>query len=374
MTPILFFIFGCNQEGTKIIDTDIVNEENEAVDTGNTEASDTNEVDTEDTEDTNETNDTDTDDTNDTNDTEDTGEIIVPPEKIRFVALGDGGEGNETQYAVADAMLEVCTNKTTTDLEGCEFALYLGDNFYDVGVDSVYDSQFDDKFELPYQNIDFPFYVVLGNHDAGGWGSGFELYKTEHQVDYTNHSAKWTMPNEYYAFEHGHASFFGLDTNALMWDPLLNSGSAQESWIGPAITQALGDWKIAFGHHPYISNGQHGNAGSYEGIDFIDWAIADVPLGVAVEDFMNTHICGNIDVYFSGHDHNRQWLEPACGTEFIVTGAAAKTTDLQNRGNPTLFEDDQIAGFFWVEIEGNCLTGEFYDQNSQLQFSHQFCK
>ena len=362
MTPILFLIFACNDSKTSSIDTGSV--VSDASDTEDTDVTDT-DTDTEDTD----TEDTDTEDT----DTNDTGEVI-PSEKVRFVALGDGGEGNETQYAVADAMLQVCTAKTDDELTGCEFALYLGDNFYDVGVDSVTDPQFQEKFELPYQNIDFPFYVTLGNHDAGGWGSGFELYKTEHQVDYTNYSDKWTMPNEFYSFEAGHVSFFALDTNSLMWDPWFSSGDDQKDWIDGAIGSALGDWKIGFGHHPYISNGQHGNAGAYEGIDFVDWAIADVPLGVAVEDFMNDHICGQVDVYISGHDHNRQWLEPSCGTEFIVSGAAAKTTELMARGNPTLFEDADDAGFLWVEIEDNCFTGEFYDQNATLQFTHQLCK
>jgi tartrate-resistant acid phosphatase type 5 len=41
------------------------------------------------------------------------------------------------------------------------------DNFYDEGVDSLDDEQFQTKFELPYADIDFPFWVVLGNHDYG---------------------------------------------------------------------------------------------------------------------------------------------------------------------------------------------------------------
>ena len=48
---------------------------------------------------------------------------------------------------------------------------------------------------------------------------------------------------------------------------------------------------------------------------------------------MDDYVCGDIDVYFSGHDHNRQWLEPTCGTDFIVSGAGAKTTDLENARN-----------------------------------------
>jgi len=93
-----------------------------------------------------------------------------------------------------------------------------------------------------------------------------------------------------------------------------------------------------------------------------------VVTGTFVKETFDNHICGKIDVYISGHDHNRQWLMPTCGTEFIVSGTGAKTTDLENRGNPTNFEDDQTEGFLWVEIRDNTLTGEFYDKNGVLSF------
>ena len=105
-----------------------------------------------------------------------------------------------------------------------------------------------------------------------------------------------------------------------------------------------------------------------------DLYIADVPIGVGVEEFMEQYVCGQIDVYFSGHDHNRQWLDATCGTEFIVSGAAAKTTDLEGRGNPSKFEDDETEGFIWIEIIDNCLTGEFYDRNGTMDYNHSFCK
>ena len=224
-------------------------------------------------------------------------EEVIPPKIVRFVALGDGGEGNETQYTVAASMKSICDAKSD-ELPGCEFALYLGDNIYDVGVDSVLDEQFYDKFEAPYAEIDFPFYVVLGNHDAGCWGAGCELYKTEYEVDYTNYSDKWKMFDQYYRVDVEHLTLFGLDTNAIMWDPWFSSADDQKIWFDNEISNT-NDWKIAFGHHPYISNGRHGNAGSYEGLS-IDWAVADVPLGTAVKEFMYDRSCGQIDVYFAG--------------------------------------------------------------------------
>ena len=146
--------------------------------------------------------------------------------------------------------------------------------------------------------------------------------------------------------------------------------SGNQAWLQMETYNSDSVWKIGFGHHPYISNGRHGNAGSYEGMD---WGF-DAWNGGYVKDFMDDYVCGKIDVYFSGHDHNRQWLEPTCGTDFIVSGAGAKPTDLENRGNPTFFEDEQEEGFIWIEIQDNCLYGEFYDFEGNLDFSHQICK
>ena len=105
--------------------------------------------------------------------------IDVPDGAVSFIAIGDTGTGEEKQYKVAAAMKEVC------DELGCDFALGLGDNIYETGVDSVDDVQFIDKFEKPYADVDFPFYMTLGNHD-NGWlsGDGLDNDKGEFQVDY----------------------------------------------------------------------------------------------------------------------------------------------------------------------------------------------
>ncbi len=302
-----------------------------------------------------------------------------PASVVRFVAMGDGGEGNTAQYENGQAVADLCAAKSD-DRAGCDFVLYLGDNFYDAGVESVNDNQFNLKFEYPYEPLDIPFYVVLGNHDYGGCvlgtcGTGWDFELSQYQVEYTNYSDKWTMPAEYYTFVKEHVTFFGLDTNALMWDPWYSTAEDQYPWMEEELARATSGWKIAFGHHPYISNGRHGNAGTYEGLDWLaEWSIADVPLGAGVKDFMDQHICGQVDLYLAGHDHNRQWLEPTCGTEFIVSGAAAKLTPLENRGNPTFFEDDQLEGFVWIEIRDECLTGAFYNYMGILEFEQTYCR
>jgi hypothetical protein len=58
-----------------------------------------------------------------------------------------------------------------------------------------------------------------------------------------------------------------------------------------------------------------------------------------------------------------------------VSGAAAKTTDLENRdGNATIWQDDQTEGFVWIELEGNTATVAFYDMFGNLDHTGSFTK
>ncbi|MFT7519305.1 MAG: tartrate-resistant acid phosphatase type 5, partial [Kiritimatiellia bacterium] len=158
--------------------------------------------------------------------------------------------------------------------------------------------------------------------------------------------------------------FIGLDSNAMMFDRDLDE---QGAFVDRTVGLADSDYVIAFGHHPYISNGKHGNAGRYEGIPYLP-----IISGDDVKDFMEDHVCGQVNMYICGHDHNRQWLETTCGTEFIVSGAAAKTTGLEGRGNTSLFEDDSVEGFLWVEIVDRSFTGRFYNLRGEMEYEQTF--
>ena len=274
-------------------------------------------------------------------------------ESVRFLAFGDSGEGNEAQFATASAAEGVCEER------GCDFALLLGDNFYDVGVTSVDDPQFADKFEMPYAGLDMPFYVILGNHDYGDfipdWNRG------QYQIDYADVNDKWTMPDFWYTFtsESGQTQFFALDTMRVMFNHEL---SEQRTWLETELAASTSPWKVAFGHHPYISNGQHGNAGNYEGIGGLP-----VIAGDYVKELVEDYLCGQVHAYINGHDHNRQSFDPVCGTYFFVSGAAAKTTDFAfHDDNPTTWGDDTREGFLWAEIEGETMTVAHYDLDGNL--------
>ncbi len=277
----------------------------------------------------------------------------APMRPLRFVAIGDTGTGSADQKRVADAM------KTKCDASGCDFVVMLGDNFYDSGVTSVTDSQWTTKFEQPYAALNLPFWAVLGNHDYGANGAGTDFTRPDPQVAYARTSTKWHMPSRHWHHVAGEVEFFGLDTNEQMFDRAATQKSNMNQWIASSRSK----WKIALGHHPYLSNGPHGNAGSYDKIPFVP-----IANGANVKKFMDDVVCGKVDVYFSGHDHNRQYMQGKCGgtTELIVSGAGAKVTALE--GSNAVHFQAATLGFVYVTVDDTTFTAEFIDANGRSEF------
>ncbi len=289
---------------------------------------------------------------------------------VRFVAIGDVGKGNPGQGAVGLALGQVCAQR------GCDFVVLLGDNFYPTGVSSVTDAQWQTAFVQPYTTVNAPFYAVLGNHDYGGNGAGYELNKADIQVAYSRTNPKWRMPAVHYRFTQGDAEFFALDTNRSFWGPN-GSGDTQTradltSWLGSSTAT----WKIALGHHPYKSNGPHGNAGNYDCRDVPGLGCVAAPLftdGRHVKSFMDAVVCGRADVYLSGHDHSLQWLTPTCnGTQLIVSGNGASATTVDAK-NPNYFQTTDL-GFIYIELNGRTFTGTFFGQTGNVLFTRSFSK
>ncbi|HEX8609849.1 MAG TPA: metallophosphoesterase [Telluria sp.] len=280
---------------------------------------------------------------------------------VRFLALGDAGEGNRAQYANGKAMAALCARK------GCDFVIYLGDNFYGQGITRPDDPQFQQKFELPYAGLDLPFYALLGNHDYGD--PPLDYWKPQFQLAYTWRSARWKMPHPFYHVQKGEVALFALDTTGYLQG--INT-DAQRAWLAGALAISGAKWKIVAGHHPYLSNGEHGNAGNYEGCgNFCPDIVNGAPLKRLFEDV----VCGNADIVLTAHDHNLQWPKARCGIEFIVSGAGSKTTGLVGRdGNPTHFEYDRTPGFLWASIDGERFSAEFYDLHGKLLYQRSITK
>lgn len=281
---------------------------------------------------------------------------------VQFIVIGDAGDGSDAQYRVADAIEAVCATRP------CSFGVYTGDVFYGPTITGVDDEQWQTDFELPYANLDFPFYGSLGNHDYWMLGDELERGVGQHYVDYSDHSDRWIMHDLYYGFTRGSVDFFALDTNEIYW----MEGANQAAWLDAALAGSTARWKIVFGHHPYRSNGTHGSAGAYDGMGaYADEPGLDVIAGVYLEEFFETTMCERVDLYLCGHDHNLQWLEPVCGMELIVSGAGGKASGLVG-GEPARFQHDDTPGFTWIELGDEHLTAVFYDDAATVLYEATF--
>jgi len=215
----------------------------------------------------------------------------------RFVALGDTGEGNAAQFQVAAALGVV------SQTLGTDFALLLGDNFYDTGVDSPLDPQFQTKFVQPYGALAFPFRPILGNHDYGPALTP-DFTKGAHQVAYSALDPQWVMPATHFSFGTETAFFVGLDTHRIFHS------------------------------------------------------------GADVQSFFDDLIIGQFDLYICAHDHSLQDLVEAGGTSYLVSGAGATTTTLPG-SNLTYFQA-ATEGFFHLEARPRTLVIRAYDSQGKL--------
>lgn len=250
-------------------------------------------------------------------------------ETVKVLAFGDAGTGKEMQYEVAKSMKRVC------DHSGCDFAIMLGDNIYENGVDSVNDIQFINKFEKPYSSFEIPFYVSLGNHDDRG--------DTNAQIEYTKKSKRWTMPARYYDFVKGNIHFIAIDSN--------DFDRKQRRFIERKLNHSKSRWKVVFGHHPVYSYGRHGHTKDL------------------VKDLLPM-LCHSGAIYVSGHDHDLQVMQTPCGVPLVVSGAAAKLRST-SKGKYSLFSLSEY-GYSRMEFNENSFEIFMYNKSDDIVFSKTF--
>lgn len=276
---------------------------------------------------------------------------------LRFIALGDQGTGNADQLRVAKAM------KATIQTKGCDFILLLGDNFYTWGVSSVTDPQWESKYEAVYGVFGLPVYAVLGNHDYGNGGGTIDAAGAR-ETAYVGPSDTWHMPAAWYKFDRGPARFVGLDTN---WIKMHADDLGQTAEVAAWLRGFTG-WKIVFGHHPWVSDGPHGNAGSYDGSGP---ASSPETTGARLAAFFRSTILGGTDLYLCGHDHDLEAFESiSTSTIEVVSGGgggglyalAPSNADPDAR----LIFQARSFGFVFVTLDATSMTIEFRDSEGAL--------
>ena len=215
-------------------------------------------------------------------------------EEIRFLVLGDSGYAGEDATAVGALAAQVC------EQIDCDFTLYVGDNVYPDGVQSVDDPLFQSAYEQAFGGIGVPAWMVLGNHDHRG--------NIQAQIDYQ--SPTWRMPARHYRVP-GLPEWlvlYGWDSQELLKRPDSELSKEMLAALKSELCSTQG-WAMPFAHHPNLSSGPHGHGDELEGIRALTepiWAE-----------------CG-VQASFAGHDHHLENLDKN-GYLTLISGAASKT-------------------------------------------------
>jgi 3',5'-cyclic AMP phosphodiesterase CpdA len=204
-------------------------------------------------------------------------------DKIKFIAIGDFGTGDDNQFEIAAQMLR--DHKTSP----LDFVIAVGDNIYPDGGGR----HFEKKFARPYAGLireGVKFHAVLGNHDVrDGRGDQcqYPLFNMNGQCHYTVKKGD------------GLAEFFMIDSTAF--------DMTQAGWLEGVLKESTAKWKIAVFHHPiYSSAEEHGS---------------DVGLRRRIEPLLARY---GVNVVISGHDHTYERVKPQQGVQYFVTGAGGK--------------------------------------------------
>ena len=119
-----------------------------------------------------------------------------------FISMGDWGGENSHVASMAQHMEAVAESPLRFGCSTMNFVLALGDNFYPSGVESIDDPKWKSVYAEQFrrgrlQNVTF--FVVLGNHDFGDGGSGFNRSKGYVQVMYyRERDPLWYLPDVNY--------------------------------------------------------------------------------------------------------------------------------------------------------------------------------
>lgn len=274
-----------------------------------------------------------------------------------ILLIGDSGKDNSGQAAVANSMLEYCQS------EACDLGMLAGDVVYPNGVSSYDDPILETMFDKYYNPLEIPFLITLGNHDYGFLTNDWD--RGDHQLRHAQKNPLFVLPHFWYIHETADIVVASIDTNRLFWH---RDEKPMKRMLKNAYEMAKesGRWFFVMGHHPYISNGKHGNAGRYDGIP---------TLGFNIKRILKDYVCGKADMYLSGHDHLLQVFDgnvAGCDLPLIVSGNAASAADIE-RDTPSVFISESL-GFFHLLVGDEQTLVRAVDENKNILFERSYAK
>ncbi|MBA3499643.1 MAG: metallophosphoesterase, partial [Deltaproteobacteria bacterium] len=232
-------------------------------------------------------------------------------EPIRFVAVGDTGNGSAAQKAIAKRMSAVAF----------DFVLFLGDIAYESGTAK----QLEDYYFTIYRDLFrfVPAYPAIGNHErrtreGQPWFDAMVLPK----------------PERYYSFDWGDVHFVAIDTT--------QRDAQQLAWLDADLKKTKQAWKIVFGHHTLYTSS------------------ARMAQTLKIRKAFSKILTDNkVDIMLSGHEHQYERFRVA-DVNFIVSGGGGARLN-SFWGNLDALKQASVHHFLSFEATAKTLTMKVLD-------------
>ena len=299
----------------------------------------------------------------------------------RVWVLGDPGTATIWQQMVRDSYYNFAGTRHT------DIWLMLGDNAYDSGMDSQYQTAvFDTYPEMLRKSVLWP---TIGNHDTY---TDFQL------IDFP-YLHIFSLPTQgeaggvasgtkrYYSFDYGNIHFVCLDSMSSTRTP----GSPMLQWLEQDLSANTNDWLVAFWHHPPYSKGSHDSDYEVELVEMRQYALP----------ILERH---GVDLVLSGHSHayersyllnghygvtdtltpamvlnpgdgriggNGPYRKPTVGpvanqgAVYVVAGSSGQTSG-GSLDHPAMFVSLNLLGSMVLDINRNTLTGMFLNSDAEV--------
>jgi hypothetical protein len=297
----------------------------------------------------------------------------------RVWVVGDSGTANANVRAVRDAYAAYAGSRDA------DLWLMLGDNAYNDGLDSEYQSAVFNIFpELLRKTVLWPAY---GNHDGYGSDAGsntgpyFDIFTLPRQGEAGGVASG---SEAYYSFDYANIHFVSLESFETDRSP----NGTMLSWLRRDLAANTQPWVIAYFHHPPYSKGSHDSDAEIELIEMRQNAL---PI---LENF-------GVDLVLAGHSHayERSFLldshysdsstftssmkrdggsgrqdaggayqkptygmAPHEGTVYVVAGVAGQISG-GALNHPAMYTSQSVLGSVVLDVAGNRLDATFLDSS-----------
>jgi len=201
----------------------------------------------------------------------------------RIWVIGDFGHGTSAQRAVRDSYSNY-TGSTHTNVW-----LWLGDNAYNDGTDSEYQTKVFDVYPNQFKQI--VSWPTSGNHDLHTANAASQTGPYFDNFTMPKNAEAGGIPSgteAYYSFDYANIHFVCLESN----DAAFRSTSgAMATWIRNDLAANTQRWTVVYFHHPPYSKGSHDSDNSSE---MVGMRTNIIPL---LESY-------DVDLVLSGHSHS----------------------------------------------------------------------